>query len=188
MSLTLEIVVTRLIVCLVVVFLFIGSFSSFSQNKTIEQTGDVFLFLLPAATVTTTLLKKDNKGTWQYSKGVLLAGAITYGLKFGIQKMRPDMSNENSFPSGHTSMSFQSAAFIHRRYGFIESLPFYAIAGFTSFSRINADKHDGWDLLAGAFIGIGSSFIFTSPLQENNIKLSFSSSKESFLISFSYQF
>lgn len=176
------------LVYLVIIFLVSRCFLSYSQDKTIERVGDISLIALPVAAITTTLIKNDKKGTWQYSKGLLLTGVITYGLKLGISKSRPDFSNENSFPSGHTSLTFQSATFMHRRYGFKSSIPYYALAGFTAFSRIHADKHDGWDILAGAALGIGSSYLFTTPRRSEHMEVTFSSSKGNFRIGLNYSF
>lgn len=159
-----------------------------AQNKTVETTGDVILFALPLATLGYTFISGDTKGSWQFTKGLLLTQAVTYGLKLSIEKQRPDMSNNHSFPSGHTSTTFQSASFIHIRYGFKYSIPAYALAGFTAFSRIEADKHDGWDILAGAIIGIGSSYLFTSEYQKEHMELTFSSQEDNYLIGFMYKF
>jgi len=49
----------------------------------------------------------------------------------------------NALPSCYTSTTLQSASFNHKHYGFKYSIPAYAIAGFTAFSRIDAQKHDG---------------------------------------------
>ena len=149
----------------------------FSQNKTIENSGDVLLIAIPVSAIAITLFKNDYKGTWQLTKGLLLTEGITYGLKVAITKSRPDFSNKNSFPSGHTSTVFQSAAFIHKRYGLKKSLPFYALAGYTAFSRINAKKHDGLDILAGAIIGVGSSYLFTTPYQREHMELTLNRDK-----------
>lgn len=82
-----------------------------AQNKTIEKIGDAFLMALPTATLATTFILKDKKGSWQFAKSLALTSAITYGLKFGVNKERPDMSNDNSFPSGHTSTTIPKCGF-----------------------------------------------------------------------------
>jgi membrane-associated phospholipid phosphatase len=170
-------------------FVFLNSFSNvFAQNKTIESTGDIILFALPVTTLASTFIIGDTKGSWQFTKGLILTQAVTYGLKLSIKKERPDMSNNDSFPSGHTSTTFQSASFIHRRYGFKYSIPAYALAGFTAFSRIDAKKHDGWDILAGAAIGIGSSYLFTTEYQKEHMELTFSSQKGRYLVGFKLKF
>ena len=107
--------------------------NSFSQNKAITTAGDVILFVLPAATLATTFIAKDKEGSWQFTKTFLINQALTFGLKYTVNKERPDNSDNLSFPSGHTSTTFQSASFIHRRYGFKKSIPAYLLAGFTCF-------------------------------------------------------
>ena len=145
-----------------------------AQNNTIETTGDVLLFAIPTATLATTFIVKDTKGTWQFSKGLLLTTGLTIGLKLLVNKERPNGKDNLSFPSGHTATVFQSAAFVHKRYGFKYSIPSYILASYVGYSRIQSDNHDIVDVLAGAGIGIGSSFLFTRTLEKNNIKVSFS--------------
>ena len=173
---------------LLLLLFFIFSISTYSQNDAIKTTGDVLLFVIPTATFATTLIVGDKKGAWQFTKGLLLTEALTYGLKYTVKKERPDHSDNLSFPSGHTSTTFHSASFIHRRYGFKYSIPAYVLAGFTAYSRIEAEKHDGWDILAGAVIGIGSSLIFTTPYQQEHMELSFSSYDNSYLLGFNFKF
>lgn len=158
------------------------------KSQTVKTSGDIILVALPISSLATTLILKDYKGTWQFTKSALLNGAITYGLKYGINKPRPFDGGPYAFPSGHTSATFQAASFIHRRYGFKYSIPGYALAAWTGYSRINATRHDGWDVVAGAAIGIGSSFFFTKPRQRENMDLSFKSWEDGWLVSFSYKF
>ena len=153
-----------------------------AQNTTIEDGGDIALIALPAATLVTTAILGDFKGSWQFTKGFILNQALTFGLKAGINKTRPDGSDRNSFPSGHTSTVFQSASFIHRRYGVVYSLPAYAIAGFTAVSRLYAERHDGFDILAGAVVGIGSSYLFTTPYQQEHMELTFNGGDGTYLL------
>lgn len=160
----------------------------YAQNKTIKTTGDIILIALPTTTLVSTFIIGDKKGSWQFTKSLLLTEAVTYGLKYSVNKQRPDMSNFNSFPSGHTSTTFQSASFIHLRYGFKYSIPAYALAGFTAYSRIEAKKHDGWDILAGALIGVGSSYLFTTEYQKEHMELTFNSQKNNYLLGFTYKF
>lgn len=171
-----------------IVILFFISFNSGAQKKALESSGDVILFTLPVATLTTTFIVGDGDGSWQYIKGLLLNGAITYGLKLTVNKSRPDGSNENSFPSGHTSTTFQSASFVHFRYGFKYSIPAYALAGFTAFTRLESNKHDGWDVIAGAIIGVGSSYLFTTPYLQEHMELTYSGSNGDHLIGFTFTF
>ena len=94
----------------------------------------------------------------------------------------------NSFPSGHTSTTFQSASFIHKRYGFKYSIPAYVLAGYTAFTRLESDKHDGWDVLAGAIIGVGCSYLFTTPYKKEHMELTFSSGGGNYLLGFTFKY
>ena len=169
-------------------FLLFGICKSFGQNKAIETTGDVLLFTLPATALTGSLIAKDYKGTWQFAKGFALNQAFTIGLKYATDKKRPFNNGDRAFPSGHTSTTFQSAAFIQKRYGWKYGVPAYVLAGFTGYSRINAQKHDGWDVLAGAAVGIGSAYLFTTPYQKEHMELTFASDADSFALGFKYKF
>jgi membrane-associated phospholipid phosphatase len=155
---------------------------------TTQKVGDIILISLPIAALSSSLIIGDKKGAWQFTKGLLLTGAVTYGLKFGVNKQRPDMSNDNSFPSGHTSTTFHSAAFIHKRYGIKYGIPAYVLAGFTAASRIDSKKHDILDVLAGAAIGIGSNLLFTTEYQQKHMELTLTSSSNEFLVGFNYNF
>ncbi len=155
---------------------------------TTQKIGDVLLFVIPAATVGTSLLIGDNEGAWQFTKGLLVTEAITYGLKLSINKQRPDMSNDNSFPSGHTSTTFHSAGYVHRRYGFTYSIPAYLLAGFTAASRIDSKKHDILDVIAGATIGLGSTLLFTTEYQQEHMELTYSNFEGNHLIGFTLKF
>ncbi|GBF21566.1 lipid A 1-phosphatase [Arenibacter sp. NBRC 103722] len=169
-------------------FLLLCSKSTHAQSRTIETAGDVLLFTLPATALTTSLIIKDYEGTWQFAKSALLNQAVTIGLKYATGKSRPYNNGERAFPSGHTSTTFQSAAYIQKRYGWKFGIPAYALAGFTGYSRMNAKMHDGWDVLAGALIGIGSSYLFTSPYQKEHMELTFASDADSISIGFRYKF
>ena len=172
------------------VFIIIISFcqSIFSQNRTIETTGDVLLFALPITALGSSIIVGDGQGTWQFTKGFLLNQTLTVGLKIIVKKQRPNMENYNAFPSGHTSTVFQSASFIQKRYGWKYGIPAYLLAGFTGYSRLNAEKHDIYDVLAGAVIGIGSTYLFTTPYQQEHMELTFNSVEGDFLLGFKYTF
>lgn len=158
------------------------------EDSFIENTGDGTLFALPVSAVATSLILKDRRGTWQFTKSFALNLAVTGAAKALINKDRPFHGGGHAFPSGHTSVAFQSASFFHRRYGFKYSIPAYALAGYTGWTRIHATRHDGWDVLAGAVVGIGSTWFFTTPREEKNMELTFSSSDEHFLLGFKYNF
>jgi len=128
----------------------------------IELAGDVLEIALPTAAGGLTLAHKDGKGVLQLGESLALTMGVTYLLKYTVEEERPNGSGE-SFPSGHTSISFSSAEFMRKRYGWEYGIPAYAAASFVAYSRVESDQHHPQDVIAGAAIGILSSFIFTKP-------------------------
>lgn len=133
-----------------------------AQESAVEKGGDILLYTLPMTALAATIIKKDPKGTKQFALGFLVNGITTEGLKYLVKKERPNGTNFKSFPSGHTSITFQSAAFIQKRYGWKVGIPAYILAGYTGYSRIESKNHYFIDVLAGAAIGVGSSYLFTT--------------------------
>jgi len=180
--------------CNVKIFVFIITFLSFtnlsSQNKNFKIAGDAFLVALPLSAFTVTIINSDKIGRKQFYKGFAISLATTAILKFAINKRRPDRSNLNSFPSGHTSLTFQSASFLQKRYGLMYGIPAYIIASFTGYSRINANKHDLVDVVAGAIIGIGSTYLFSTTFHKQHIEFTFCNDKGSsaYLVGFNFKF
>ena len=129
----------------------------------IESAGDALAYLLPATAGGLTLVYQDEKGTLQFAESTALALGSTVALKYTISEERPNHHDRHSFPSGHSSASFSSAEFLRMRYGWEYGVPAYAVAAFVAFSRVHAKQHYVHDVLAGAAIGIGSSYLLTEP-------------------------
>lgn len=151
----------RLIVSLVCLFSLVQPVRAASDT---EVAGDFIQILIPSLAYCTTLYLDDTAGETQMYQSFFTTFGITQGLKYSINRTRPNGGN-HSFPSGHTSAAFQGAAFIHKHYGFTPAIPAYVGAAFVGYSRIYADKHFGTDVLAGAMIGTLSSFYFAEPYQ-----------------------
>jgi membrane-associated phospholipid phosphatase len=83
----------------------------------------------------------------------LLNGGITLGVKAAVDRTRPD-GRRYSFPSGHTSSTFATAAVLERHYGWKAGLPGYAAAAYVGGSRIAENKHYLSDVIVGAAIGV----------------------------------
>ena len=89
--------------------------------------------------------------------------------KLGFGRQRPDMSDNESFPSGHTSTAFSvavSAGTVARMRGY-KSQPYVWIVGIglattTGYLRIAANKHWLTDTIGGAVVG--SAMGLTIPL------------------------
>ena len=92
----------------------------------------------------------------------IMAGIVN-GIKYTAKEMRPDGSQANSWPSGHTATSFVGATILHKEYGLTRS-PWYSIAGYgvataTGVMRVLNNRHWVSDVLSGAGIGIMSTEI-----------------------------
>jgi membrane-associated phospholipid phosphatase len=84
---------------------------------------------------------------------------LTHGLKYAVDAERPN-GGGRSFPSGHASISFCSAEFLRRRYGWAWGVPAYAAACFVGYSRVEVKQHYTRDVVAGALIGFAGSHLF----------------------------
>ncbi len=133
-----------------------------AEESDVAKAGDVLEFALPAAALVATAMNRDGEGAGQMVFGAITNLAVTYALKESISKGRPDDNDNDSFPSAHTSVSFQAARFAHKRYGRRWGIPMYVAASFVGYSRIEDDRHDEWDVLAGAAIGILAAELFTT--------------------------
>ena len=158
------------------VFPFIGD-----SSDPIRTAGDIGQIASPLYGLYLAYDNSDKDGQIQFCKSSVATILTTHFLKQAIDKPRPDGSNNNSFPSGHTSAAFSGATFIHKRYGFNKAWPIYIVASFVGYSRVYAEKHYWEDVLAGAILAGINTWIFTSPLldnagasiQENQINLQF---------------
>lgn len=141
-------------------------------RKAIETSTDVLMLVAPAAGFIGSLAIKDYRGTKQIVLSGATSLAVTYILKYSIKKERPDHSDKHSFPSAHTSIAFQGASFIQRRYGWKWGVPAYLLSAYVGWGRTYAKKHDWWDVAAGAAIGTASTYIFTRPFaKKHNLTL-----------------
>jgi membrane-associated phospholipid phosphatase len=118
--------------------------------------------LLVGAALGVPAVQGDWHGDLQAGASLLAAGGTTFVLKELIHERRPDGSDNKSFPSGHTSVSFAAAATLEKRYGWKAGLPALALASFVGLARVQADKHFVHDVVAGAAIGSISGLLLTS--------------------------
>lgn len=86
----------------------------------------------------------------------LMAIAVN-SLKYTCNVRRPDGSQRNSFPSGHTATAFMTATMLHKEYG--HRSPWYSIGGYaaatvTGITRQLNNRHWMSDVMVGAGIGI----------------------------------
>lgn len=150
-------------------WLLLSGISANAMAGTHETAADALRIAIPAVAWGATQLLDDNEGEKQFYYSFASNVLATYGMKQLISKQRPNGEDDDAFPSGHASMAFQGAAFLQQRYGWQYGLPAYALATYVGYSRVHTDHHDTWDVLAGAAIGIVSSYYFTTPYKGFNI-------------------
>lgn len=83
--------------------------------------------------------------------------ALGSGLKNIVHEQRPNLSNNHSFPSGHTTMAFTGAELMRIEYGANTGLAGYAVATSVALMRLYNNKHWLNDVVMGAGIGILSA-------------------------------
>lgn len=151
--------------------LLILAFAPCAKASDIATAGDAAAVATVLAAGGITIARDDKEGIAQFVKSNVLAIPVTMGLKYSIHERRPDGSDNRSFPSAHTSVSFTSAEYLRKRYGWEYGLPAYTLASFVAYSRVESNKHHVRDVIAGAAIGIGSSYMFTSPNHRYNFSV-----------------
>lgn len=133
-------------------------------KSTFETYGDIAQFAIPSVALGVAWLKDDYEGMKQLSYTYISTGALTQTMKYAIDTTRPN-GEKHSMPSGHTSSAFAGAGYLHMRYGWEYGVPAYIASAAVGWSRVDANKHYWRDVIAGATIGIGFSYLFTSEYQ-----------------------
>lgn len=127
-------------------------------DDVLEYTPMAASFLIKAAGV-------KCRSSWEqriYKSGasfVLCSGTV-YLLKHAVRRTRPDGTDDNSFPSGHTAVAFSGATVLHKEFGKTSpwiSVAGYAVATLTAVDRVRRNRHHWDDVAAGAVIGVLSA-------------------------------
>lgn len=137
-------------------------------GNTLETFGDIGQFAIPAFAAAVSAFKHDGPGLVQLGVSSVLSFGTVEGLKYAVDKTGPDGSGQ-SFPSGHTARAFSGASYLHYRYGWQWGFPAYLAAGAVAYSRIDANKHDWVDVLAGAAISNAIAFVLVDAVDDNVI-------------------
>lgn len=145
----------------------LGGLLLFGDTASIENAGDYTATALPVAGGLAALIKQDWDGLWMYAKSVVVSTGTTHLIKETAEKWRPNGSNQQSFPSGHTQGAFTGASFLDTRYGHDYGIPAYITAAFTGVSRVVSQNHFSDDVLSGASIALLTNFYFVKPIDTN---------------------
>ncbi len=102
---------------------------------------------------------RSGWGRMAVSQGAaaLLTAATVQGLKGSVDALRPDGSNNHSFPSGHSAWSFMSATIMAKELG--DQSAWYPVGAYTfataiALERVIDQHHYPTDIVAGAGLGI----------------------------------
>ena len=82
-----------------------------------------------------------------------LVTVLVVPTKVIVNRERPNGSHR-SFPSGHASSSFATAAVLGEHFGWKVGVPAYALAGVVGWSRLRSDNHWLSDVAFGASLGV----------------------------------
>lgn len=89
-----------------------------------------------------------------HARGFVYGGVVIYSLKTVVNRKRPGGSRSyQSFPSGHTTITFMTATHLTYAYGWKASAVAYPLAVLTGASRLADDAHWFSDVVGGAFLG-----------------------------------
>lgn len=90
------------------------------------------------------------------------ASAVTAGLKYAVNRERPDGEEHDrlnsSFPSGHATGAFAMASVAGAKYSSLR-IPVYLLASTVALSRVYLGRHYPTDVLAGAGIGLCTGWL-----------------------------
>lgn len=137
-------------------------------SKAADNFGETFGcgYFAGAGLITLESLLSQNFSNEYFTKlelmleSIAVTQIITQTLKMSTQRVRPNFSDNHSFPSGHTSSTFAMAASLNGIYGWQAGIPAYLLASFVGLQRIQSKAHYLSDVLSGALLGtlVGQGF------------------------------
>lgn len=136
-------------------------------SSAFETYGDIAQFAIPLAALGISWSKDDYEGMRQLGYSAAATEGTVLILKNTVDATRPN-GGAKSFPSGHTALAFSGASYLQLRYGWQYGVPaIIAIiaASAVGWSRVDAKQHYWRDVIAGAAIASGLSYLITTPQQ-----------------------
>jgi membrane-associated phospholipid phosphatase len=128
---------------------------------------------LPVLVLSAGLIGHDSLTTRKglvIATSILLAAGISTGLKYSVKRTRPYVTypyiekatsgGSPSFPSGHTSDAFATATSFSLAFPkWYVVVPSYLWACSVGYSRMHLGVHYPGDVVGGAIVGAGTSFL-----------------------------
>lgn len=133
-----------------------------------ETYGDIGQLAIPALAAGYAWYQGDTEGLYQLGKGVVATEASVMVLKYSINEKRPN-GQGHGFPSGHSALAFSGASFLYQRYGWQVGAPALIAATAAGWSRVSAKEHYWHDVIAGAAIASGFTWVFTTPQHSSQV-------------------
>jgi membrane-associated phospholipid phosphatase len=91
--------------------------------------------------------------TYDMAQAFIVNSTYTEIFKRAVGRQRPDMSDNKSFPSGHASNAFALATVANAHFGAKVGIPAYLAAGAIGLARVDKNKHNLSDVVAGSALG-----------------------------------
>ncbi|MDR1585174.1 MAG: phosphatase PAP2 family protein [Prevotellaceae bacterium] len=145
-----------------------------NYSSFVSQTTYFAVVSVPLVVGATALIRQDDdllKDALYITASMAATTVLTTGLKYGVNRERPYntypgqldvayLESSPSFPSAHTSIAFTTATSLSLKYPkWYVIVPSYAWAVSVGYSRMNLGVHYPSDVLAGALLGAGSSYL-----------------------------
>lgn len=127
----------------------------------VKKSTDVLCLAPDATGLCLAIAKHDKEGLKELALSTATCLAVNYGLELCIRKGRPDGTGHHAFPSTHTAVAANGTTFLWKRYGWKWGVPAAVVSSYVAWGRVHTDRHDWWDVLGGAAIGVGSAWIFS---------------------------
>lgn len=137
---------------------------SFTPN--FKTTADNYLRFAPSLLLYSLKISGvESKSTWgrllatNALSAIIVTGSVN-AIKRVVKEPRPDGSESDAFPSGHTAIAFMGAHMVYKEFG--HKSPWYTIAAYSAASataalRVMNNKHYIHDVIMGAGMGILST-------------------------------
>ena len=139
-----------------------------AQQKYYGDGIDDYLRFVPLATsVALKAAGVESASSWKrYTVSTAISATVALGtayvLKKKIKDTRPDGTDREAFPSGHTTLAFLGAAVLDKEFRHVS--PWISVAGYTTatavaIDRVARNRHHWHDVAAGAAIGLGGTWL-----------------------------